>query len=81
MKFSVIYKPVPVLGWHAMFLSPGLKMICTISKTPFAFQKLEGKALLLLNHSPEHTLAHVLKLKDRNTGAKFLPKNITAHII
>lgn len=64
-----------------MFLSPDLKMICTISKMPFAFQKLEGKALLLLNHSPEHTQADVLKLKGENIRAKFLPKNTTAYII
>jgi hypothetical protein len=64
-----------------VFLSPGLKMICAINKIPFAFQKLEGKALLLMNHSPEHTVTGVMKLKDGNIRAKFLPKNTTAHKI
>jgi hypothetical protein len=51
------------MGWYTVFLPPGLKIICTVSKMPFAFQKLEGKALLLLNHCPEHTLADVLKIE------------------
>jgi hypothetical protein len=43
-------------------------------------KNLEEKALLLLDHCPARPSADVLKSKDGNIKAMFLPKNTTAPI-
>jgi hypothetical protein len=44
-------------------------------------KKLEEKALFLLDHCPAHPSADVLKSKDGNIKAMFVPKNTTALIL